>query len=398
MKRFLKIGLGLSVLTVAGMFVAWATSPDPQFNTASFEDEALVERIAPMSEATTLAQFTGEGAEARTLLVLSFSEESVTGIDLVELGGKLSADPFKALASVSTLPTDIKAAQSYPTIEVPIALLLPAGSSGGRHIGTGTNFPEHAEEANSGSVFQFPKFGVATPARTTVTSQSDILLDYEVELCMRFDRDIASLEDFDAATKGVFLCGDFTNRNALVELADPDNLDSGSGFSDSKSGPGHFPTGPFLVIPKDWKAFVSDIRMTTNLNDEPRQDARGGEMTLDFRELVAKSLGDMSEPRFLYRDGYELLAPNASIEQSMTLMSGTSEGVIFTTPSRGDIIHAISNYLLAGGPLASSGFMEGAKATFIENELASGHFLQPGDTVRHGSSYLGNIEVKVVSE
>lgn len=67
----------------------------------------------------------------------------------------------------------------------------------------GTNFPEHAEEASSGSVFQFPKFGARSPARTTVKREDGILLDYEVELCGRFDRDITALDDFDAATKGV---------------------------------------------------------------------------------------------------------------------------------------------------------------------------------------------------
>lgn len=223
------------------------------------------------------------------------------------------------------------------------------------------------------------------------------MLDYEVELCLRFDRDIASLEDFEAATKGVFLCGDFTNRNSLVELADPDNLDSGSGFSDAKSGVGHFPTGPFLVIPKDWESFVDDVRMTTSLNLEPCQDARGGEMTLNLRDLVEKALADMSEPRFLFQDNYNLLAPNSEIETNMALMSGTSEGVIFTTPTRGDVIASLVAYVGAGGPLSRAGLMETAKATFIDGELASGHFLQPGDRVRHSSSVLGSIEVDIVA-
>ncbi|MEM6857339.1 MAG: fumarylacetoacetate hydrolase family protein [Pseudomonadota bacterium] len=214
---------------------------------------------------------------------------------------------------------------------------------------------------------------------------------------MRFDRDVTSLEDFDAATKGIFLCGDFTNRNALVELADPDNLDSGSGFSDSKSGPGQFPTGPFLVIPKDWETFVADIRMTTSLNGEPRQDARGGEMTMSFRELTQQVLGDMSEARFLYKGGYELMAPSGAIDSDMTLMSGTSEGVIFTSPTRGDAIGAVIGYALSGGPFGGTELMDSAKATFIANELASGHFLQPGDRVRHGSSYLGNIHAEVTA-
>ena len=270
------------------------------------------------------------------------------------------------------------------------------GSNGDRHIGTGTNFPEHAEEANSGSVFQFPKFGPATPARTTVKAQPDVLLDYEIELCVRFDRDIRSAEDFDAAVKGFFLCGDFTNRNALVELADPDNLDSGYGFSDAKSGPDFYPSGPFLVIPADWAAFVDNLRMTTAVNDEPRQDARGGEMTLDFRQLVERSFTDMSEKRFLYRDGFEYLAPEQTIDTSMTLMSGTAEGVIFVPPTRGDMIEGLVDYLAAGGPISGTSLIDAVKQRFIRNELETAHFLQPGDVVHYRSSYLGDIKIRVV--
>ncbi|MEM7701034.1 MAG: fumarylacetoacetate hydrolase family protein [Pseudomonadota bacterium] len=393
--RFLRLSAGLIGVLLIAMALAWATSPDPQFNTASFEDEPLVEAIAPLEDAKTLAQFIGGGGAVRTLLVTSFEGDTVMGIDLQELGSNGDANPFDALASASDVPSSLEGLSQFPLSEVAFDRLLPSGSSGNRHIGSGTNFPEHADEANSESVFGFPKFGSATPARTAVRRPDGILLDYEVELCVRFDRDIASLEDFDAATKGVFLCGDFTNRNAIVELVDPDNLDSGSGFSDAKSGPDFFPTGPFLAIPNDLDAFVADLRMTTSLNGEPRQDARGGEMTLNFRQLVEKSLADMSERRFLYKDGGEFLAEGGTISADMSLMSGTAEGVIFTAPTRGDYVEAIVAYLAAGGPLSGSGLIDIAKGTFVENELASGHFLQPGDEVRHGSSYLGNIKVDV---
>jgi hypothetical protein len=119
-------------------------------------------------------------------------------------------------------------------------------------------------------------------------------------------------------------------------------------------------------------------------------------MTLDFRALVEKAFGDMQEPRFLYGDSYVKLMPDASIPTSATLMSGTSEGTIFTPPTRGDIIEAMVAYLGKGGPLASERFLEVARRTFIVNEIASEHYLQPGDNVRHGSSYLGDIIVSVV--
>jgi 2-keto-4-pentenoate hydratase/2-oxohepta-3-ene-1,7-dioic acid hydratase in catechol pathway len=395
LKRIAIFGSLAVVVLVAGAFAAWATSPDPKYNPATFEDTPRVERVAQFEDAITLAQYADDDGVVRTILVLAFEGEAVTGVDLRELGGINRGDPFEALASVKVLPATVEEAGAYPTIVMPMDRLLPAGSVGSRHIGTGTNFPEHAEEANSVSVFGFPKFGEATPARTTVRQQPGILLDYEVELCMRFDRDITSVEDFDAAVKGVFLCGDFTNRNAIVNLADPNNLDSGSGFSDAKSGPDFFPTGAFLVIPSDWQTFVASLRMTTSLNNDLRQDARGAEMTLNFRELVTKALGDISERRFLYRGGREFLAEGGMISKEMTIMSGTSEGTIFTGPTRGDLIEAVATYLVTGGPFVHESLMDSAKGTFIENELSSGHFLQPGDTVRHGSSHLGNIVVEV---
>jgi len=378
------------------VFTAWATSPDPQFNPASFEEEPLVQGFAPLEQAITRAQVRAPNGDTHTLLVLGREGESVTGIDLAELGAPATADPFAALAAVNLTPVLAGRAGTMPKVTVAISDLLPSGTAGTRQIGTGTNFPEHAEEAESGTVFQFPKFGPASSARTRVQAREGILLDYEVEICIRFDRTLRTVEDFDLAVKAFFLCGDFTNRNALINLADPDNLDSGSGFSDAKSGPDFFPTGPFLVIPRDWKTFVANIRMTTAINDAPRQDARGSEMTLDFRGLALKAFTDMTKSRFLYRGSYTKLMPDGAIPPSATLMSGTAEGTIFTPPTRRDLIDAAFAYVIAGGPFARQSPMDIAREKFIANELAGGHFLQPNDVVRHRSNVLGDIVITVV--
>ena len=394
-----KIFVGLifaSILAIAVMAIAWATSPDPRGNPASFEDNPPRPQLAPLDRAITLASYTDSDGLRATLLVTALEDDAISGVDLVELGGARTGNPLRDFNTIDPAMFQTEILDDQPEISVLIADLLPASPGGDRHIGTGTNFPEHAEEANSDSVFQFPKFGTATPARTTIRALDGVLLDYEVELCMRFDRDITSLDDFDAATKGVFLCGDFTNRNALVELADPDNLDSGYGFSDAKSGPGAYPSGPFVVVPSDWRSFVADARMTTSVNGERRQDARGSEMTLDFRALAEKALLDMDEARFYYQSSFYKLAEDRSIKEDATLMSGTAEGVIFTPPTRGDIIEGLAAYISAGGPLSDTGILDTIKRVFIANELESGHFLKPGDVVKHGSNYLGDIEVDVV--
>ena len=390
------LGLFLLVMGLV-IFLAWLTSPDPKFNKASFEDAPFEQGLASFADALTLAQYVDETGETVTLMVTNVTSNAVQGVKLSDLGAILSADPFVALASVDQTALADAHASNRDLTTIPITRLLPSGPMGARHLGIGTNFPEHAEEASSASVFNFPKFGTATPARTSVSAKENGLLDYEVELCMRFDRPISSLADFDAAVKGVFLCADFTDRIALLELADPDNLDSGYGFSDAKSGPGFFPTGPFLVVPKDWSSFVSETRMMTHVNDEPRQDARGEEMIFDFRELTEKVLADMDRPRFYYDGTFHKLAPAGRIEQDMTLMSGTSEGVIFTPPVRHDYIEVVLAYALHGGPFSDQSLMDIAVPVFIENEISSGHFLQPGDTVTYSATGLGNIVVSIAS-
>ena len=393
---FTYITLVIAVL----MFIAWSTSSDPKYNKASLEETPFEQSVAAIDSAITLAQFENSDGDIVTLLVETFDSDVVTGIDLKHMGAIRATNPFEVLASVGNRELRNSFESGYPRTTVNIASLLPSGPSGNQHIGIGLNFPEHAEESGSAEtgdsgVFNFPKFGTATPARTSVASVEGALLDYEVELCIRFDRPIASIEDFDSAVKGIFLCADFTDRIALLELVNPDNLNSGYGFSDAKSGTGFFPTGPLLVIPNDWKSFTSDVRMMTHINGEARQDARGKEMSKDFHSLTKQVLNDMEKPRFYYNNEFFKLAPNKVIESGMALMSGTSEGVIFTPPARHDYVEIVLSYVFGGGLLAGKELVPFAIDKFIQNEQASGHYLKPGDTVKYQATYLGDIVVNV---
>lgn len=396
-KRIVTWAVGIFVFVASAIFLAWATSEDPKTNQASFEETPLEMRLSPLSEAVTLAQFRNEQDQTVTLLVTEYADGRVTGIDFTDLGAARFDNPFEVLASIEAETILSAEREISRRVDIPVESLLPSGPSGSIHIGIGTNFPEHAEEASSDSVFNFPKFGTATPARTRVAATPSGLLDYEVEFCMRFDRPVASVEDFDKAVKGLFLCADFTDRIALLKLADFDNLDSGYGFSDAKSGDDFFPTGPFLVIPQDWRAFVAEERMTTDMNGEARQDARGHEMTLDYRALAEKALDDMSEARFYYQGDFYRLSPSGRVEPEMTLMSGTSEGVIFTSPVRHDYIEMMIAYVMAGGPFSGKSLIEIGVPVFIDNEIQGGHFLTPGDVVTYRSSRMGDIIVDVVA-
>lgn len=395
MNNYLKGFIVFIIALVALLYVLKITAPDPKFNLATFEETPLQSGILPTADGWTLAQTVVANGSVRTLLVTNFDADSVSAIDLKSVGGAESTNPFEVLASfteqeLAGLVNDESLSQSFA-----FSALVSVAGNADRHLAIGTNFPEHAEEAQSDSVFNFPKFGVATPARTSVDWIEGGLLDYEVELCLRFDRPIQSLEDFDAASKGFFLCGDFTERATLLRLIDTDNLDSGTGFSDGKSGPGFFPSGALLVIPHDWQSFITNERMTTAMNGEPRQDARGGEMIYDFRALTSKVLSDMDKPRFLFKDDYVKLAPSNQIDQDMILMSGTSEGVIFTTPTRADFINALFTYIRNGAMFEEASLYDTAIESFLGSEYKSGHFMQPGDQIEFNSSSLGNIVVDV---
>ena len=395
MNNYLKGFIVFIIALVALLYVLKITAPDPKFNLATFEETPLQSGILPTADGWTLAQTVVANGSVRTLLVTNFDADSVSAIDLKSVGGAESTNPFEVFASfteqeLAGLVNDESLSQSFA-----FSALVSVAGNADRHLAIGTNFPEHAEEAQSDSVFNFPKFGVATPARTSVDWIEGGLLDYEVELCLRFDRPIQSLEDFDAASKGFFLCGDFTERATLLRLIDTDNLDSGTGFSDGKSGPGFFPSGALLVIPHDWQSFITNERMTTAMNCEPRQDARGGEMIYDFRALTSKVLSDMDKPRFLFKDDYVKLAPSNQIDQDMILMSGTSEGVIFTTPTRADFINALFTYIRNGAMFEEASLYDTAIESFLGSEYKSGHFMQPGDQIEFNSSSLGNIVVDV---
>ncbi len=393
-KKYLYIVGGF--LGILGLSTALASTgcEDPQGNSASFESVTIAPDLLPFSEGLTFTQVKKEDGSIATLLVVEYDGEDVRAIDVASLGSSGGEDIFDAISELEW--SDLQSATARTDLQnlYQMEQLLPAAGSGNRHVATGTNFPEHASETTSTSVFNFPKFGLATPPRTSIRYDPDILLDYEVEICSRFDRNIGSVEDFDTARKGFFLCGDFTDRATLMRLIDTSNFDSGNGFSDAKSGIGFYPSGPFLVVPNDWRAFVKDERMTTFVNGEPRQDARGGEMMLDFRQISEKILKDTKQ-RFLYRDERHTLMPKNFLEAGMSLMSGTSEGVIFTPPTRCDIAAGVRSNISSGDLFRGRPVFESVVETFIEREMQSGHFLQAGDVVDYESSTMGTIKIIV---
>lgn len=370
---------------------------EPRWNAVSTEAEPIRPGLAPPAQALTFAQVRNADGRIATLLVSRFKGEAIEAIDLTGLGAPLDSDVFDASAAAGEARLTSALRQTGLARTYAIGELLPSAAAVDRHLASGTNFPEHAEETASSKVFNFPKFGHPTPAITTVRLNPGVLLDYEVEICARFDRDIRSAADFDAARKGFFLCGDFTDRATLVRLVDRDDIGSGQGFSDAKSGPDFFPTGPFVVIPHDWKQFVAQERIVTRVNSELRQDARGGEMILDFRALVEKAITGGGGGRYRYQGAPATLLEGGVIARGSTLMSGTSEGVIFMPPTRGDIAAGVARYVFSGAMFRGEPSFATVGESFIQSEMKSGRYLKAGDRVEHASSSMGAVSVTVVT-
>jgi 2-keto-4-pentenoate hydratase/2-oxohepta-3-ene-1,7-dioic acid hydratase in catechol pathway len=380
---------------LAGAAVVVCVAPPRENDTPAFETAAIVPSIAPLEDALTLGVAPGPDRADIVLVILAFDGASARArpVPVALSGGE--ADPMAVMARAGRAALEQFArGGDAPLVELPLAAFRPSGR-GILQVATGTNFPEHAAEVGATRPFFFPKFGPATSAVTTVTRPAGALLDYEVEICARFDRAIASLADLEAAIVGLFLCGDFTDRAVLTRLVEPGDLDSGRGFSDAKSGPDFFPTGPFLVFPRDPRAFVAAERITTSVDGVARQDARGAAMTLDFAGIATRVTEIGAVARWTHRGAPVPLVPDGVHPVGAALMSGTPAGVIYRAPDTREIACGVAAYVCLGGFLGGSGPVAYVRERYIERLASAGRFLRPNQVVRHGSLRLGAIEVRV---
>ncbi|MGB9988217.1 fumarylacetoacetate hydrolase family protein [Massilia sp. SM-13] len=354
---------------------------------AAFTSHAAAGALAPIDMAHTFAQVR-QGDNAATLLVLALSEDRVQAIDLSELSGLYSADAFDVIsrfdpATLDALARGAQYAQSYPA-----SRLLGMGPRGLAHIAAGTNYPAHGTEVGMEEAFLFPKLSQATGPRSAIAAGPGMMLDYEVEVCARFDRELRSLSDFEQARKGFFLCGDFTDRATLVRNINLRNLTSGDGFPDAKSGRDRFPAGPLLVVPRDWQAFLRELTIETWVDGRRRQQAHARDMLKDLRTIVRETLDEAGTRTWPYAGGRIPMVNRAAIGTGSAILTGTGDGVIFQQPDAALV-----------GKLMAEKYRSGQLAvidSYVAGEIARGIYLQPGNEVRYTSNYLGAIHTTVV--
>ncbi len=346
--------------------------------------------LASPQDALTVAQIR-RGEAITTLLVVRVDGTHAQVIDLSALSGLDDSNPFSVVGHFEREILEKMASSPSKLIKFPISELLPIGPVGTRQIAAGANYPEHGAEAEIDEVFLFPKISKITPPVSRIATGPGVLLDYEVEICARFDRSIRSMADFEAATVGLFLCGDFSDRAELARNVDLKNVASGDGFADGKSGDDRFPVGALLVLPKDWKTFLRTTSISTHVNDERRQFATGGEMIKDLRSLVAAALKYGATRTWNYAGGrIPLFDAGVGISTDVALLTGTGEGVVFRPPSAQFMARLMPE---EGEP--SKETVGAVIGDWVREAEASRQYLQPGDVVRYSSNRLGTILVNV---
>jgi 2-keto-4-pentenoate hydratase/2-oxohepta-3-ene-1,7-dioic acid hydratase in catechol pathway len=362
-------------------------SPAPRSDRAA--DVAGVPIAAP-DVALTFARSGGAGAR-RVLLVTRYARSTVEGIDLGVALGKPLADPVAALAGAGYdgLLALVRNPPAAAAVSVPVADLVAPLDLHAHHIAAGTNYPEHAGEAQvEGGPFLFPKLVAPSDPYAPVAPSG--LLDYEAELAFVM---LAPLRRGDrAGTVGLVLANDYTDRDTLLRHLDPSDVESGKGFTTGKSFPSFLPVGNLLVVPHDFRAFAKDVELRLYVNGELRQRASASEAIWDFDEILAQTWA-RRDVKWEHRGAQAGLLEDADVVPARTLiLSGTPSGTVFQGLSLGQKLAGVSAWLFGGWDRS---IPDHAIDAYVQDAYVRGIYLRPGDRVTVTADYLGMIENEV---
>lgn len=378
-RRFIKVILLSSTILLSVM--------------ANANNDSAFQHIAAMEKALTLAQIQTAHGPA-SLLVLAQEGQQISAVNLSQVFDLYTNDPLDIVVQVGSEKVRATAQQSPQRFELS-QLIIPTGLSS-EQLAAGGNYAAHSEESGLEDVFLFPKYSQPTPGNQALSVNADQLLDYEIEICTRFDRDIRSTDDFNKATKAFFLCGDFSDRAALMRNIDPDDWESGAGFTDGKSGQGLFPIGFFTVIPNDWLSFLNDIQLQLSVNNDIRQQAKADQMILKIDGILNLALSEEESMRWTYKGKNIPLLNESVLYKGQSIVSGTPSGVVFRPPENTFIASCVLKWLVTG-QFFKQRITDYVIESHIEAGLESKAYLQPGDQIAMSASYLGGFDFTIES-
>jgi 2-keto-4-pentenoate hydratase/2-oxohepta-3-ene-1,7-dioic acid hydratase in catechol pathway len=322
-------------------------------------------------------------------VVSRYQDGVVTGVDLSPLmkSGEDAIAAYNRLGyePIAAFVTAAKANVSHEAASLAVPVDLRAV-----HAAAATNYPEHADEAKvKDGPFIFAKIAQPTSARAEIPSSKG-LLDYEVELCLVT---LSALPASGGFKGGLILCNDVTDRAALLRGADINDVASGKGFTDGKSGIGFLPVGDLFIVPRDLKAFIEPLELRLSVNGEERQRSRVTKWIWDLDRLLLET-AKRAGVRWSWREGTaQLPVSREGVLPDRTLvLAGTPAGTVFKGPGLATIVRGGFDWL--------AGFGRGDMITTviertITDDTASGGYLQQGDVVTIQADKLGTLENRV---
>jgi len=383
--------LGLGLLLVVAVLALIGSQPQAvrvPLRPAPLAPLQATIAIAPLDQALTFARL-GEGAAAKTFVVSHYQDGLVTGVDLSPLiksgedaiaaYNRLGYEPIAAFVSAA------KANVSHEASKLALPVDLRAV-----HAAAATNYPEHADEAKvKDGPFIFAKIAQPTSARADIPASKG-LLDYEVELCLVT---LNPLPASGGAKGGLILCNDVTDRAALLRGADIDDVASGKGFTDGKSGIGFLPVGDLFIVPRDLKAFIEPLELRLSVNGEERQRTRVTKWIWDLDRLLLET-AKRAGVRWSWREGTaQLPVSREGVLPDRTLvLAGTPAGTVFKGPGPATIVRGGFDWLAGFG---RGDMIKTVIERTITDDTASGGYLQQGDVVTIQADKLGTLENRV---
>jgi 2-keto-4-pentenoate hydratase/2-oxohepta-3-ene-1,7-dioic acid hydratase in catechol pathway len=353
----------------------------------------LLPNIKPTEEALTLSRFNQDG-KVHTLAVLEDTGESITGVDISAELNRYDYNSFDIIKDIHFDEVIKLVGTSEKKITIKYAKLLPS-VGGDKHLAIGINYAEHGKETGQVRPFMFPKYVNTDPATHYLKFRQGWLLDHEVELGIVFSSAISSAEDINNTMIGFLVVNDFTDRATLMRKMDSRNVTGGKGFPDAKSKEGFLPTGPYMVIPRNWRTFVKELQLKLSVNGVSRQEGFAKDMVWNIQTIIERSLAVTGDKKSFYQDKMVALFEGNSIPANSIIITGTPAGVVFNAPTKKFIFGAVTKYLFTGR-FVNTKMHPYILTQYLKKEMKNPRYLKPGDTVETSISYLGTIKTNIV--
>lgn len=343
-------------------------------------------------DALTFSRFNRDG-QVHTLAVLEDDGVSVTGIDISAELKRYERNSFDVIKNLDFNEVVKLIRTSSEKVAVKYENLLPS-VAGEEHLAIGINYAEHGKETGQVRPFMFPKYVTTDPAIHQLNYTKGWLLDHEVELGIVFPTAVCSAADLNRMLIGFLVVNDFTDRATLMRKMDSKNVTGGKGFPDAKSKKGFLPTGPYMVVPRDWRAFVKELELRLSVNGKIRQHGSAKDMIWKIDEIIERSLSVRGEKKSFYQDGMVKLFEGDCIPANSIIITGTPSGVVFNAPAKSFIFGRVLKYTFTGR-FFSTKMHPYILQQYLKKEMTNPRYLRPGDYVESTINYLGTIKTSV---